>query len=61
MSREWREPAGLGAVVQDDGGALWVMNGPNALGLPWRRASDGVQRRFDQIATHRVLSEGWRP
>lgn len=52
------EPAGLGAVIQDFGGALWVRNGRGALNLPWYRQGDMCQRRWDQLGDVQILSHG---
>lgn len=55
------EPLGLGAVVEDDKGLLWIRQGDDRLGSPWyRRNSPGAaqQRCWAEIKAVRVLSEG---
>ena len=58
------EPTGLGAVVEDAGGTLWVRstwpeNDDDHLGKPW--AQGPVRSNWQIVDAVRVLSEGVQP
>ena len=57
------EPAGLGAVVEDENGVLWtrVESGVAETRNPWYPAAfpDLQPDEYDHIAVVKVLSEGW--
>lgn len=51
------EPTGLGAVVEDADGELWVRSDMDE-DFPWTQAMDGFMHHYREIAATRVLSEG---
>jgi hypothetical protein len=56
------EPMGLGAVVEDADGVLWVQTGHDVTN-PWSHGSNGGHlqpRAYDKIDGPKVLFEGWR-
>lgn len=58
------EPTGLGAVVEDEDGALWISvtnKGADDRWQPNNLRSDLCRRNFRDIAAVRVLSEGVQP
>jgi hypothetical protein len=50
------EPQGLGAVIEDAEGTLWVYTGEE---YAW--ASNGGARHWHELDVARVLSDGWTP
>jgi len=52
------EPTGLGAVVEDTGGVLWVRAGKSYTDPNWRVCGGSEWIRYADIPAVRVLSEG---
>lgn len=50
------EPKGLGAVVEDQAGCLWVRF--TSKSGPWWRNHVGENRRWETVAAAKVLNEG---
>lgn len=55
------EPTGLGAVVEDEDGKLWIRTADTDCACPWARASAYEEVDYDQIEAIKVLSEGVTP
>jgi hypothetical protein len=52
------EPTGLGAVVEDERGELWVRDKTTTTVSHWKRARGGSRYRYADIAAVKVLSFG---
>lgn len=52
------EPTGLGAVVEDKAGCLWIRSGASHADLNWRRCGEDAWHDYSIINAVRVLAEG---
>lgn len=52
------EPTGLGAVVREQGGLIWLRN-QDSKGCPWWSKALGRVAMWNDIDAAEVLSEGW--
>lgn len=52
------EPTGLGAVMEDKAGCLWIRSGASHVSPNWRRCGEDEWHDYDDIDAVRVLSEG---
>lgn len=53
------EPMGLGAVMRDADGVLWIRDGMTA--LPWKATSPVPRQKWSALDSPEVLSDGWTP